>query len=451
MKPTWSPLRKAGYASVETGVTGFELMLQVYLLEFYIRGMGLNPILASAGAAIAVFWDAISDPLVGHLSDRYKGDRFGKRGSFILCGGLTMAVSCILIFSPPHFEEQIALFIWYLVSYLAVNTSMSFVSVPHIACVGDFTTTTSQRNSFFGWRLLFSNLGLLIGITLPGILATTTTEFAGRSTASYWIAGVLFLGIFVFLRSTRSIQSNFASSPKIPVHKFFSALRATFKNPYFRPLLLAFSLAAVARALNSGFALFYYKDHLKLEEKTEVTVILLVFILSIIASIPFWLKLSKRFWKKDPAFLGILGLGILSILTYPFFPSGQLTGPLAMAVLGGIAVGSILLIESLVLDTVDFDELRTHVRKDGAYFGCWKMMAKISRAIGIMLTGPLLLLTGYDNEAASQTPETSERISWIFGFGVGSVFIVSALTFRRFRMTQLVSENIKGRLKAKRN
>ncbi|MFO7725216.1 MAG: MFS transporter, partial [Oceanipulchritudo sp.] len=53
---------KAGYGSAEFGLAGGELLLQLYLLEYYIRRVGLSPLLAGVALAVAILWDAVTDP-----------------------------------------------------------------------------------------------------------------------------------------------------------------------------------------------------------------------------------------------------------------------------------------------------------------------------------------------------------------------------------------------------
>lgn len=458
-----SSWRKAGYASVESGVTAFELLLQVYLLEFYIRACGLDPLLASAGAVIAVAWDAVSDPLMGVVSDRTGSRRWGRRGGYILLGALLLGGSGIAMFNPPaqlllepgSNASQGALFVWYLLSYLLVNSSMTLVSVPHVALVGDFASESTERNRFFAWRLLFSNVGLLLGITLPTQLASGGDVMQGRSDAAVVLAGVLVLNSVICWCSirTRDVYPIASGQGRATfgmqgLVESIRALFSVFQNRYFRNLVFAFCLAAIARALNSGFALFYYKDALGLNEERQVSLILIVFIVSIVIGIPLWLMLSRRFWKRRPALVGLTLLTILTFVTYPFFPYGSVAGPLVMAVLGGIAVGSILLLESLVLDTIDFDAAQRGQRRDGAHFGCLKMASKLARAAGIGLTGPLLFWVGYEAGAAVQSDQVAQRLRLVFGVGVGFFFLLAAIVFSQFGMTRAQHEQIKQRLAA---
>ncbi len=457
--------RKAGYASVETGVTAFELLLQVYLLEFYIRGCGLNPLLASAGAAIAVTWDAVSDPLMGHISDRTGSRLLGKRGGYVLLGGVLLGFSGIAIFNPlPSLVQETGavvqgeLFLWYLLTYLCVNTSLTIITVPHISLVGDFSSESSDRNGFFGWRLLFSNLGLLLGISLPVQLSKGGNVISARSDASIAFAFVLVFNVLICFFSIRkadrwpchgSIEVEKPENPKNDLKTVFRSMVSVFKNRFFLNLLIAFCLAAIARALNSSFALFYYKDALGLDENSQVSVILLVFIVSIIAGIPLWLFLANRFWKRRPALVGVGLLGVLTLVTYPFFPYGSINGPLVMAVLGGISVGAVLLLESLVLDTIDVDELESGERRDGSYFGMLKMSSKLARAVGLSLTGPLLVWVGYEADASVQLPEVSSRLRIVFGVGVGVFFLLSALVFSKFSMTREMHREIRTQLETR--
>jgi GPH family glycoside/pentoside/hexuronide:cation symporter len=187
-----------------------------------------------------------------------------------------------------------------------------------------------------------------------------------------------------------------------------------------------------------------------LSEAQTVLRILLPFFVSILASIVLWVWISRRYGKKIPAFWGILGLGSLVSLAYPVLPPGMISPALGVAILGGLLSGSIILFESLVADVVDVDELQSGRNREGLYFGMWKMATKLSRALGLLLAGVLLHAIGFDAGADAQSPEVVQRLSWIFGPGVGGLLVLGGLVFLRFPLGDAQHRRVQRLLKRRR-
>jgi GPH family glycoside/pentoside/hexuronide:cation symporter len=130
-------------------------------------------------------------------------------------------------------------------------------------------------------------------------------------------------------------------------------------------------------------------------------------------------------------------------------PPGKMLIPLIIAVVGGALVGAIVLLESLVADTVDYDELKTGRNREGIYFGFWKMSVKIACAIAIAIAGNLLHVIGYvPNEA--QLPEVSTKLGMIFGPGVGFFILAGAFIFLFMPLTKQKHERIQTLLQKRR-
>ena len=155
----------AGYGSSESGLTAVEIMLQLYLLQFYVSHVGLDPLWAGLALAIAIAWDAISDPAMGFISDRSQSAQ-GRRRPWILAGGLLLAAVFPLLFHPPALATQSAKFVFLCISYIAVKTAMTIISVPHAALGGELARDPRERTRAYAFRLLFGNLGLIAG-TVP--------------------------------------------------------------------------------------------------------------------------------------------------------------------------------------------------------------------------------------------------------------------------------------------
>ncbi len=417
----------AGYAAAEAGIVGTEVLIQLYLLKFYTDVVGLRPELAGTALALAVIWDAITDPWMGAISDRTSW-KTGRRRSFIAIGGALLFLSLPVLFFPPALDGQGTRFAYLLFSYMLVNTSLTILSVPHSAFGGELTLDPAKRTLVVGLRLLFGNIGLMAGTILPGVfLALGALDPDPKARAALVVAVIVLVTSMVTFASTASADRP-GERQTGRGERVVSQIYSMRKNIPFLVLFAALLVATIGRTVNSSLALYYYEYRLGLSEKEVVLYVLGLFIIVISLSVPFWVWLSRRIGKIPAAFSGILALGVMTITAYPLFPPHDLRGPLFAAVAGGIAVGSIVLLESLLADIVDLDELQTRRHREGLYFGVWKMGAKASRAVGLAMSGFLLSWSGAES-GASAGPEAGWRLALAFGPLVGVFFVAGAVLF----------------------
>lgn len=440
------PLRiKSGYGTAELGMAAVEAMLQLYLLEYYTQVVGLRPDWAGYALALAVIWDAITDPVMGVVSDRTRSP-WGRRRPYIFVGCFLMAASFMALFNPPTVASQGGKFAYLLGTYILLNTSYTLVAVPHATLGKELSFDRNERTELFGWRLLFRNGGLLAGVLAPGFLLTElqalqadNAEAASRAQASWWIALTIIASALITVLAIRRYDGanhrpdeEPRDEAKLWVHLkgLFVDLFNVGRNPVFAPMVLAYVIAFVGRTLNSSLALYYYKFRLLLTEDQIVFDILALFAVVVSASILFWVFISSRLGKRWPAFFGFFMLGIITVIIYPLLPPGKLWPAMVFAsTLSGFMVGCIVIFESMIADIVDYDELKTGEHREGLYFGCWTMATKFARAFGLALSGQLLDAIGFREGLDAYPPEIGFRLSMIFGPLVGGIFILAALVF----------------------
>lgn len=449
---------KLGYGAAEMGLVGAEVLIELYLLKFYHTVVGLDPLWAGLALGVAMVWDAVSDPLMGEISDQ-TAHPAGRRRPWMMPGALALAVTVIVIFNPPGLGSIVAKFFYLLFSYLALTTAMTVIGVPHLALGGELSFDRDERTAVFGYRRLYSTLGLFVGTALPALAlwmlggdSSSDTTWSSQGLGSVGAALIIVISTWVTVRSTRGLDRPLtARTDSLQPGHLLKAQLDVARGPVFRWLLAAFVIAGVGRALNASLAFYYYEYRLEFSEKQTVAFILIPFILGLLGSIPCWVALSRRFGKRMPAILGVVGLGVLISVFYPILPAREFFGPVTIAVVAGFLGGSIILMESLVADVVDVDELETGFNREGLHFGMWRMGVKLSRAGGLLLSGILLQrFVGFDTSVHDQAPGVAERIGWIFGPGVGVLLILGALTLLRFPLTESIHRRIQTELVARR-
>lgn len=415
------------YALAESGVFAVEFFVRLQLLIFYTDRLGVESYLASLAAGLALVWDAFIDPYVGAFSDRFRS-RWGNRKPFLVAGALLIVPSLLWIFAPYREAGAIGIFVQLLLASLLLNTGITLVTVPHAAISAELSKDAGVRVRIFAARLLFANLGLILGLIIPAAMLNNARAVGIAETTVFpQIATVI--GLFSLAAVLVCVASLQNTQPGEPGHKrrFVSDLKTAVGNKFFLWLFAAGFLAYIGVAINSTLARYYYDHYLKINEDS-LALVLIVFILVWSLSVVLWVKAADRFGKDLPATLGIVGLGLMTIFSYPFFPEGGLTGPIVAAVAGGIFTGCILLFDSYVADAADLDLAQSGENRDGLYFGLWKLGIKASRGVAVALSGGLIWAIGY---RAGVTPDdvVRFRIALLFGPLVGSIFVASGLVF----------------------
>ena len=92
--------RQFGYGTADLGIAAVESVVQLYLLKFYSEVVGLAATWVGVALAIAMVWDAISDPLMGGISDR-TSYRDGRRRPYFVPGSILLALTFFFLFNPP--------------------------------------------------------------------------------------------------------------------------------------------------------------------------------------------------------------------------------------------------------------------------------------------------------------------------------------------------------------
>lgn len=420
---------QVGYAAADIGVNGVELAIRLYLLIFYTDKVGLSPSLAGLALGIGLVFDAVTDPLMGAVSDRL-APTHGRR-MFIWSGGLVSAIGFVLLFLPPELDTQFTRFLWLTFAFCFLNAGLTVINIPHVSMATEMTEIPHERSVLFGWRFACMNVGAILAASLPEVFLGGDVDrtVAVMGPFALVLAVVVAASALVTYFATAHVKFRFAPPSD---HAFFQQMRESFANPAFRPLLIASVLATVGIGANSAAALYYYRYCLLLEDSTAhllIAVALVVFTLSILL----WVWLGKRFGKSKPVALGSMLLGLGTSIVYPALPSGSVFWPMVLSSIGlGSLLGCIVLIDSLVTDVIDFDTVKSRARRPGVYFGVWRFSAKLARGAAIGGAGWLLDTVGFvPNQPQTDTARTA--LAWLFGPGVGVWFAAAAFVLMRYR------------------
>lgn len=390
-----------------------------FYLYFLTDIIGLRPAYAGAAILVGKLWDAVTDPMIGSISDR-TDSRWGRRRIFLLFGTLPLGLTFLALWVIPNTLSQGQLFTYATITYMLHMTAITAVMVPYQTLISEISIDYDERTSLVGYRMLFSIFGGLVAVILPKIIM----DLYHIEATGFIIMGVIFgicIGIapiFPFLGCKERKYSNSRTT------SYLKDLVLIWRNKPFRYVLMMFLVTWTAINLLQTMFMYFFKYWLGMEDKFEIIVGMIFIVATIL--IPFWVKASSKIGKKKSYILGMGLLGIFIILVI-FVPQGALGLTLIMSFFIGIGVSAAHVIpHSIIPDSIDFGQLQTGERKEGIYYGVLTFVQKLGTAIAIGFSGLILDKVGYVPDVV-QSPEVLLSIRILQGPVPGILLLIGIL------------------------
>jgi Na+/melibiose symporter-like transporter len=442
-----------GLGSVAYGVkdNGF----QTILLLFYNQVMHLPGQLVGLAIAIAFFFDAFIDPLIGQFSDNLRS-RWGRRHPLMYASALPVSLTYLLLWNPPHWSPT-ALFFYLLVVAVIVRTFISFYEVPSSALVPEFSDDYDQRTSFVNFRVFCAWYGGMTMFALAYIVFLTpdaTHKIGQLNETGYRHYGltaaiVMSVAILVSAAGTHRFIPHFRKPPirRLSIGVYFREILATFGNRPFLVLIVAAVFANLATGL--VFALdIYLKTYFWQLSNLQIFVLALSTFIAVFLAFLIAVPISRRFGKRDGTILFFsIGLAILALpvvlrLVGLFPPNGAPSlVPLLFAfgvVAGALTIGASVLMVSMIADVVEDNELKTGRRSEGLFFAGSSLIQKAVTGLGLLASGIVLWIAGFPTHAVpgQVDPQIVRHFVLIYLPAVVLLYSIALAIISRFPITR---------------
>ena len=414
------------------------LLLALYVMKFSTDVLLIAPAIMGLIFSVSRIWDAISDPLVGYLSDRTTTS-LGRRRSWILFSFVPIAIGFYAVFAPPVSLSGDALTWWMAASIIGFYSAMTIFFVPHMALGAELSNDYHERSRLFGLRHAFYTVGSILSLGTMMLLLNEEFREGGDVRAmaeEYALYAIIAMSVLVLyavvnLRERPEFQGRLNSSPT-------SAFRDVWQNPHARLLVIVTFIENVGSSAIAVLTL--YVTQYVVGAPLSAPFIILAYMLPSTASVPMWLPLSRRFGKIRVWMVGmaLYGLAFGGMFFLPFMETvdARLTLIIVMAAFAGLAAGCGGTIgPSVQGDVIDYDEYKTGERKEGSYFAVWNFTYK--SALGVML-----LLTGFVLEASGFVPNQPQtmtvQIAMVSLYGALPLlcYAIGVVLFSRFKLTE---------------
>lgn len=442
--------------------------ISFYLLYFMINVAQLSPIYASAVFIIAKFWDAITDYIMGIISDKTKS-KWGKRRVYMLFGAIPYGLIFILLWTVPFSAEtsNFLKFLYYTGMYMLFNTIWTVVYVPYNALTANMTQDYDERTSLNSIRIILANVGMLLGAAIFSLLSEGSESIlaqAFHSEKTGYIVGAAIFGVIaivVMLICAINVKERYDNEATYQ-KTFFQTLKEFFCLKEFRNTMMYYLLSMVGFDIIMAVFLFFVNDALGFN-KLGGGVISMIFIaiplIVAIATAIIWDKLSEKYNKIKVYTFAIIWISI-SLLCCLFIPSlndDQSNKTLAFICLGivviavGFGMSAVQILPySSVPDVIEVDEYVNGVRREGAYYGIVQFIYKVASGISIALISILLGIfqykESYSGEIIEQVPQALTAIRVIIGLLPGILFIISVFFGKRANLNRDRFNDIKAKI-----
>ncbi|MEH6606299.1 MAG: MFS transporter, partial [Pseudomonadales bacterium] len=224
-------------------------------------GLGMNPALVGLLGALPRLVDAITDPLMGYISDNTKS-RWGRRRPYIFCGAIAAGIVFALLWQLPRDQSEMFYFWFFLTGSIVFYLAYTVYATPWVALGYELTPDYHERTrlmavqNFMGqfaylvspWFLWFMQYELLFDDLVEG------ASWLAIVIAAFTICVGILPAIFLKERLPNipiktSANSKDIEKPPAGIKDFFNGFIATIK---FRPFL---SLCAATFLVFNGFML----------------------------------------------------------------------------------------------------------------------------------------------------------------------------------------------------
>ena len=441
---------KVGYGVGNLSVGIAMQVVGTYLVFFSTVILGIPGYLVGLAVGFSVFWDAITDPLMGYVSDITKSERFGRRHLYLIIGALGVSLTVFLMWIIP---TNLSTNLKFTLLFIDIILFKSFITVyvtPYTALGAELSSDYNERTTIQSIKTIFFLFGLAF-VSVAGLYLffQPTLEFphGQLNPASYRNIGIIsallvLVSAGICYASTKKYIGDL-NRKQIKTNQgnnfttFIDSFKSTIRNKAFRAVSLCYMFNNMASAFLSNIGLHVFTYTFVLTSQQIAIVLGVQFLVSILSQ-PVWMFLTRKYDKKPSMNIGlsfsiIAGFMFVLLVLFKNHVASNVFYFFPYAIFAGFGTGALFTIPlSMVADTIDYDELERGQRFEGFYFGSLTLYYKLSQAIAIFLIGVLLDLIRFDSSLIIQSEFTLISLGMILALGSIFSFFFAYLSLRMY-------------------
>ena len=390
---------------------------------FLLTAFGMDPFLAGLLGGLPRFFDAITDPIMGYITDNTKS-KFGRRKPYIFIGAILSGILFAVLWQLNPDNSQTYNFWYFLILSMVYLIGNTMFSTPLIGLGYEMTSDYNERTRLMGFSQTIGQIAWMIVPWFWVLIANPNlfeTQAVGVRRLAIIVGAIcMILGMMPALFCKEIDQTNLSNRDELTMKNIFKSLKSLlnnmvliFKNISFVRLcgatFLVFNGFQMVASFSYFIIVFYlFKGDYGLAGTWPAwfSTISAVFTAFLIIPVITWMA-NK--WGKRNAFIYATALSMVgyALKWWGFNPENPwlMFMPLPLMVFG--IGGLFTLMMSMTADVCDLDELNNGMpRKEGTFGAIYWWMVKLGQGLALVLGGLVLKVVGFDQLAAQQTADT---------------------------------------------
>ena len=443
--PPLSFATRSLYASSGVTTNVVQRTLSTFLLLFYNQVIGLPPKMVATAIMITLMLDAVMGPLIGQISDSLRSP-LGRRHPFMYAAALPAAAAFYALWNPPAFHSQGAIFVYLLVSLLAVRLFETCFELPASSLLPELTRDYNERTGIIAYRTLIGAVaGALITMLAYQVFLKENPDGSGgvlsrAGYSNFALASAVLIFLFI-LASSLGTASRIPFLKAIPKRKvtfggMAREIAATLNNRSFIALTAAGTFCFIALGARGGLEIYFNIYFWGLRQSQLALLTAGIVAASLLGAViaPYF---ANRFGKRS----AVIGVLVASVLTSTTPVALRLVGWMPpngsdllfwilvvdMMVYNTISTIIGVIVASMLADVVEDSEVKTGRRSEGLLLSAENMFWKMVSGVGVFISGMMLAVTAFPAHAqrGHVAPEILRNLALVY---VPSMLVIYALT-----------------------
>lgn len=424
-----SRVEKAAFGSGDVAVNISMMSVSLLLTFFYTDVFGLEPVHMAWLFLVVRLIDAVTDPLMGIITDRIVTGR-GRYRHWIGLSAVPFGFSVYLMFTAPELSYE-GKVLWAYGTYIFNSLMFTMVTIPYISLISVITDSPSEKLSANAWRFVMAKGAVLFVTSCLTALATWLGDgnlAAGFGAAMAMMAMLSTLALFICYRGTTE-QLSFAPD-RTPVT---IQLKHIVLNDQWRVLAVACVLIMTGYLVRSSIA-FHYATYFLGIDSGDIRFALFMSLWAVggIAATIVSSQLTRRYCKLAVFRNSLYLAAMTGVLMYFSVSQGDIyLGMLYYFLLCFFSDINTPIFWSSVAEVVDYGEREQGVRVSGLSFGSFSFLQKLGMGIAGLMVGLLLEYFAY-NPGPAQSEFTLNGISLMISVIPAAFFFLTAFVMQRY-------------------